>query len=134
MHYVCVNGEIDEYVTRVMIAMGILPSLNGYAYLKMAIEMYITSDCNMNEICLTISGSEEVSKASVERDMRTALNVSHSRELHDRINDFAGTQVVNGNEKLCVKEFIAIMSEIVCFTFKDTIMEILPSRKNFDRE
>ena len=125
MHYVCIDGEIDEFVTRIMIAMGILPSLNGYAYLKKAIEMYGTKDCNMNEICSEIAKRNSVSKASVERDMRTALNVSHNRELHKRINDYAGVVIVNGNEKLCVKEFIAVVSEVVCYTYKENITKYI---------
>ncbi len=134
MHYVCINDEIDEFVTRVMISMGILPSLNGYAYLKRAIEIFVKNDCNMNEICSTIACEEKVSRSSVERDMRTALNVSHTRELHDRINDFAGVVIVNGNEKLSVKEYVAIMGEIICYTFKVKTDDIFLTDKDGQKE
>ena len=127
MRYTCVNAEIDEYVSRVMMTMGISPALNGFAYLKMAIEMYLFNDYNMNEICEGIACNISVSKKSVERDMRTALNASQEKELQDKINDFAGFEIVYSGEKLCVKEFIATVCELISFLYRTEIDKYMNS-------
>lgn len=65
--------EDEACLSTLLLAVGIMPSKAGFRYLKSSVLLYKEYNCNMNAICTAVAKANGVSKESVERDMRTAI-------------------------------------------------------------
>lgn len=103
--------EDEACLSTLLLAVGIMPSKAGFRYVKSSVLLYKEYNCNMNAICTAVAKANGVSKESVERDMRTAIENASRRGWFKRFNEIIGVEFLEDGEKLRTKEFIAIVVE-----------------------
>lgn len=106
--------QMDEMkLSSLLLTVGVLPSKAGFRYLKEGIMNYRRCNGVMNVVCNVIGKKYGVSKESVERDMRTALEAAVQRGWLVRFNDMIHIEVYREGERVRTKDFIATMTEYI---------------------
>ena len=103
--------EDEALLSTLLLSVGIMPSKAGFRYLKTSVLNYKKFNGNMSAICTYVAKNNNVSKDSVERDMRTAIENACRRGWFKRFNEIIGVNFLEDGEKLKTKEFIAIVVE-----------------------
>lgn len=114
--------EKEEKLSTMLMSMGILPSMAGFKYKKRAVEVYEKYSGRMGAIYKEIGKEYNVSGAAVEKDMRSAIEMSSRRGWLIKLNDITGVEYLKEGEKLTVKELIATLSELM--NFPDNIITL----------
>ena len=103
--------------------LGITPNLKGHTYLRKAIELEVESNSSMEGMmkCLypQVAADCNASPASVERNIRHAIEVAWSRGKLDTLDQLFGYTVSNGKGKPTNSEFIALIADTIRLEYKN---------------
>lgn len=115
--------EMEKYVTRIMLDMGVPAHLKGYHYLREAIML---SEQDMEVVCsVTKLLYPEVAKRfrttdqKVERAIRNAIEVSWSRGNLDTFEELFGYSADSGKGRPTNSEYIARIADKIRLDVKE---------------
>ncbi|MBO5292284.1 MAG: sporulation initiation factor Spo0A C-terminal domain-containing protein [Lachnospiraceae bacterium] len=115
--------EMEKYVTRIMLDMGVPAHLKGYHYLREAIML---SEKDMEVVCsVTKLLYPEVAKRfrttdqKVERAIRNAIEVSWSRGNLDTFEELFGYSADSGKGRPTNSEYIARIADKIRLDVKE---------------
>lgn len=107
--------EMEKYVTRIMLDMGVPAHLKGYHYLREAIML---SEQDMEVVCSvtkllypTIAKRFRTTDQKVERAIRNAIEVSWSRGNLDTFEELFGYSADTGRGRPTNSEYIARIAD-----------------------
>ena len=107
--------ELEVYVTKIMLDMGVPAHLKGYHYLRTAIMMSIKDMEAVSSVTKLLY--PEVAKMfhttdqKVERAIRNAIEISWNRGNKDSIRSIFGYSAENGNVRPTNSEYIARIAD-----------------------
>lgn len=115
--------EVEKYVTRIMLDMGVPAHLKGYHYLREAI---ILSEQDMEVVCSvtkllypTIARKFRTTDQKVERAIRNAIEVSWTRGNLDTFEELFGYSASTGKGRPTNSEYIARIADKIRLDFKE---------------
>ena len=107
--------EMEKYVTRIMLDMGVPAHLKGYHYLREAI---LLSEQDMEVVCSVtkllypaIAKRFQTTDQKVERAIRNAIEVSWSRGNLDTFEELFGYSADSGRGRPTNSEYIARIAD-----------------------
>lgn len=111
------SKEVIQYITKIMLSVGMPANLKGYRYIREAIKMTL-EDVNKlqritSELYPEIAEKFNTSATKAERAMRHAIEVAWARGNMDIIDEIFGYTIQNGKGRPTNSEFIAIISDKV---------------------
>lgn len=115
--------EMEKYVTRIMLDMGVPAHLKGYHYLREAIML---SEQDMEVVCSvtkllypTIAKRFRTTDQKVERAIRNAIEVSWSRGNLDTFEELFGYSADSGRGRPTNSEYIARIADKIRLDMKE---------------
>lgn len=107
--------ELEEYITKVMLDMGVPAHLKGYHYLREAIllsgrDMEVVSSVT-KLLYPTIAKRFKTTDQKVERAIRNAIEVSWERGNTDTFESLFGYSVLQGRNRPTNSEYIARIAD-----------------------
>ncbi len=115
--------DLERYVTKIMLDMGVPAHLKGYHYLREAI---ILSGKDMEAVCSvtkllypTVAKRFKTTDQKVERAIRNAIEVSWSRGNIDTFEELFGYSVGTGKGRPTNSEYIARIADKVRLDLRD---------------
>ena len=115
--------EMEKYVTRIMLDMGVPAHLKGYHYLREAIML---SEHDMEVVCSvtkllypTIAKHFRTTDQKVERAIRNAIEVSWSRGNLDTFEELFGYSADSGRGRPTNSEYIARIADKIRLDMKE---------------
>lgn len=115
--------DLERYVTRIMLDMGILAHLKGYHYLREAI---ILSGKDMEAVSSvtkllypTVAKRFKTTDQKVERAIRNAIEVSWTRGNVDTFEELFGYSVGTGKGRPTNSEYIARIADKIRLDLRD---------------
>lgn len=107
--------ELEEYITKIMLDMGVPAHLKGYHYLREAIllsgkDMEVVSSVT-KLLYPTIAKRFKTTDQKVERAIRNAIEVSWSRGNTDTFESLFGYSVLQGRNRPTNSEYIARIAD-----------------------
>lgn len=126
----CTSGmsdvEMEKYVTRIMLDMGVPAHLKGYHYLREAI---ILSERDMEVVCSvtkllypTIAKRFKTTDQKVERAIRNAIEVSWSRGNLETFEELFGYSADSGKGRPTNSEYIARIADKIRLDLKEMVV------------
>lgn len=100
-----------QYITKLLIELGIKPNLKGFNYLKEAIYLHFVI------IYTVIADKYCASAKNVERSIRTSIEAVWYRNTLNRSHKLFESAYINADYPPSNTIFIATMSEIIKLTF-----------------
>ena len=107
--------QLEKYITKIMLDIGVPAHLKGYHYLRDAIML---SGKDMEAVSSvtkllypTIAKHFKTTDQKVERAIRHAIEVAWNRGRIDAINAIFGARIYLGTEKPTNSEFIALVAD-----------------------
>jgi len=109
--------DLEKYVTKIMLDMGVPAHLKGYHYLRSAIilsgkDMEVVSSVT-KLLYPTVAKSFKTTSQKVERAIRNAIEVSWSRGNIDTFEELFGYSVACGKGRPTNSEYIARIADKV---------------------
>lgn len=105
------NALLMQYITKLLIELGIKPNLKGFNYLKEAIYLH-------SVIIYTVIADKYCASAkNVERSIRTSIEAVWYRNTLNRSHKLFESAYINADYPPSNTIFIATMSEIIKLTF-----------------
>ena len=105
------NTLLMQYITKLLIELGIKPNLKGFNYLKEAIYLH-------SVIIYTVIADKYCASAkNVERSIRTSIEAVWYRNTLNRSHKLFESAYINADYPPSNTIFIATMSEIIKLTF-----------------
>lgn len=105
------NALLIQYITKLLIELGIKPNLKGFNYLKEAIYLH-------SVIIYTVIADKCCASAkNVERSIRTSIEAVWYRNTLNRSHKLFESAYINADYPPSNTIFIATMSEIIKLTF-----------------
>lgn len=118
--------EMEKYVTRIMLDMGVPAHLKGYHYLREAI---ILSEKDMEVVCSvtkllypTIAKRFKTTDQKVERAIRNAIEVSWSRGNLETFEELFGYSADSGKGRPTNSEYIARIADKIRLDLKEMVV------------
>lgn len=115
--------EMEKYVTRIMLDMGVPAHLKGYHYLREAIML---SEQDMEVVCSVtkllypaIAKRFRTTDQKVERAIRNAIEVSWSRGNLDTFEELFGYSADSGRGRPTNSEYIARIADKIRLDMKE---------------
>lgn len=115
--------EVEKYVTRIMLDMGVPAHLKGYHYLREAI---ILSERDMEVVCSVtkllypaIAKKFRTTDQKVERAIRNAIEVSWTRGNLETFEELFGYSASTGKGRPTNSEYIARIADKIRLDFKE---------------
>ncbi|NLL79437.1 MAG: phosphoglycolate phosphatase [Clostridiales bacterium] len=115
--------EMEKYVTRIMLDMGVPAHLKGYHYLREAIML---SEQDMEVVCSvtkllypTIAKRFRTTDQKVERAIRNAIEVSWSRGNLNTFEELFGYSADSGKGRPTNSEYIARIADKIRLDMKE---------------
>lgn len=115
--------EMEKYVTRIMLDMGVPAHLKGYHYLREAI---LLSEQDMEIVCSVtkllypaIAKRFHTTDQKVERAIRNAIEVSWSRGNLDTFEELFGYSADSGKGRPTNSEYIARIADKIRLDVKE---------------
>lgn len=115
--------EVEKYVTRIMLDMGVPAHLKGYHYLREAI---ILSERDMEVVCSVtkllypaIAKKFRTTDQKVERAIRNAIEVSWTRGNLETFEEPFGYSASTGKGRPTNSEYIARIADKIRLDFKE---------------
>lgn len=105
------NALLMQYITKLLIELGIKPNLKGFNYLKEAIYLHSVI------IYTVITDKYCASAKNVERSIRTSIEAVWYRNTLNRSHKLFESAYINADYPPSNTIFIATMSEIIKLTF-----------------
>ncbi len=109
------NSLLDEtsdlILSRLFVAIGIVPSRIGFTLLKDAVAVYCLGEKRLRTIQSTLASRHGISVSAVERDIRAIIETAAYRNQLYKLNSLLGVDMLNKGEPIPAKEFIALVSE-----------------------
>lgn len=105
------NALLMQYITKLLIELGIKPNLKGFNYLKEAIYLHSVI------IYTVITDKCCASAKNVERSIRTSIEAVWYRNTLNRSHKLFESAYINADYPPSNTIFIATMSEIIKLTF-----------------
>ena len=107
--------ELEEYITKIMLDMGVPAHLKGYHYLREAIllsgkDMEVVSSVT-KLLYPTIAKRFKTTDQKVERAIRNAIEVSWSRGNTETFESLFGYSVLQGRNRPTNSEYIARIAD-----------------------
>lgn len=117
------EAELERYVTRIMLDMGVQAHLKGYHYLREAImisgrDMAVVSSVT-KLLYPTIAKHFHTTDQKVERAIRNAIEVSWLRGNIDTFEDLFGYSADTGKGRPTNSEYIARIADKIRLDLKD---------------
>ena len=114
--------ELEKYVTKIMLDMGVPAHLKGYHYLRDAIilsgeDMEIVSSVT-KLLYPTVARHFQTTDQKVERAIRNAIEVSWSRGNIDTFEELFGYSVGSGKGRPTNSEYIARLADKIRLDLK----------------
>ena len=111
------SKEVIQYITKIMLSVGIPANLKGYRYIREAIKMTLEDVNKLQRITAElypeIAKKFNTSATRAERAMRHAIEVAWARGNMDIIDEIFGYTIQTGKGRPTNSEFIAIISDKV---------------------
>ena len=108
-------NSIDEFVSNLLISIGIPPQLKGYSYLREAIiltfENKTYKDNITKKLYPKIAEIFETTSSKVERAIRNAIEIAWNTERYENINTIFGYKVYEGKYRPTNAELFALISD-----------------------
>lgn len=115
--------EMEKYVTRIMLDMGVPAHLRGYHYLREAI---LLSEQDMEAVCSVtkllypaVAKRFRTTDQKVERAIRNAIEVSWSRGNLDTFEELFGYSADSGKSRPTNSEYIARIADKIRLDMKE---------------
>lgn len=106
---------VDEYISTILLEIGIPAHIKGYKFLKEGIKLAMGTTTIVNsitkELYPTIAKKYETTGSKVERAIRHAIDVSWSRGNIEKINKAFNVQVFNRKDKPTNGEFVSAIAD-----------------------
>jgi len=115
------TNHIEEYVSNLLISIGVPPQLNGYAYLRKAIILAIENQEYIKNVTKKLY--PEIAKifgttaSKVERAIRNAIEIAWNSDKYENINTIFGYKVYGGNYKPTNTELVALISDRIALVY-----------------
>ena len=122
------NKKLEEYVTKVMIEMGVPAHLKGYQYLRSSI-MMAEEDMEVvgsvtKLLYPEIAKRYKTTEQKVERAIRNAIEVSWVRGNADTFEDLFGYSFLTGNTRPTNSEYIAQIADKISLDLRNESMNM----------
>ena len=108
------DSELERYVTKIMLEIGVPAHLKGYHYLRDAI---ILSGKDM-EVVSSVTKHFRTTDQKVERAIRNAIEVSWSRGNVETFEKIFGYSVASGRTRPTNSEYIARIADNIRLDYK----------------
>ena len=110
------DSELERYVTKIMLEIGVPAHLKGYHYLRDAI---ILSGKDVTKLLYpTIAKHFKTTDQKVERAIRNAIEVSWSRGNVETFEKIFGYSVASGRTRPTNSEYIARIADNIRLDYK----------------
>ena len=107
--------ELERYITKIMLEVGVPAHLKGYHYLREAILLSINNPDIINsitkELYPTVAKKFKTTSSRVERAIRHGIEVAWDRGNVDVLNSYFGYTIHIGRGKPTNSEFIAMIAD-----------------------
>lgn len=117
--------EVEKYVTRIMLDMGVPAHLKGYHYLREAIvlsEKDVEVVCSVTKLLYpTIARKFHTTDQKVERAIRNAIEVSWTRGNLETFEELFGYSANTGKGRPTNSEYIARIADKIRLDFKELV-------------
>lgn len=119
--------ELEKYITRIMLDVGVPAHLRGYHYLRDAIllsgrDMEVVSSVT-KLLYPTIARRFHTTDQKVERAIRNAIEVSWNRGNADTFHQLFGYSALTGQHRPTNSEYIARIADKVRLDYKSLLSE-----------
>lgn len=109
--------EVPAIISSILKEVGVPPRLLGYYYLRRAIEIVLTrkgrGKLSMTDLYKVIRLEEGVSPQSIERTIRSAIEVAWCRGNTEAIYNYFGYSIDAERGKPTNSEFIACIADVI---------------------
>lgn len=118
--------ELEKYVTKIMLGLGVPVHLGGYRYIREAILISITDMEAVNRVTKylypEIAEMYNTTPVKVERAIRTAIEASWARGSRGVMEEIFGYSSASGQKRPTNSEFIAGVADRVRLDYGDSIL------------
>lgn len=118
--------ELERYVTKIMLVLGVPVHLNGYRYIREAILISVTDMEAVNRVTKylypEIAEMYKTTPSKIERAIRTAIEASWLRGNHEVMNEIFGYSSSSGRKRPTNSEYIAGIADKVRLDYAGTIL------------
>lgn len=115
--------QLERYVTKIMLGLGIPAHLGGYRYIREAILISITDMEAVNRVTKylypMIAKMYNATPAKVERAVRTAIEASWARGSREVMEEIFGYSSASGRKRPTNSEFIAGITDKVRLYYEE---------------
>lgn len=118
--------ELEKYVTKIMLGLGVPVHLGGYRYIREAILISITDMEAVNRVTKylypEIAEMYNATPVKVERAIRTAIEASWARGCRGVMKEIFGYSSASGQKRPTNSEFIAGVADRVRLDYEGSIL------------
>ncbi len=115
--------QLERYVTKIMLGLGVPAHLGGYRYIREAILISITDMEAVNRVTKylypKIAEMYNATPAKVERAVRTAIEASWARGSREVMEEIFGYSSASGRKRPTNSEFIAGIADKVRLYYEE---------------
>ena len=118
--------QLERYVTKIMLGLGVPVHLGGYRYIREAILVTITDMEAVNRVTKylypEIAEMYNTTPSKIERAIRTAIEVSWTRGNHEIMEEIFGYSSASGRKRPTNSEFIAGIADKVRLDYEENTL------------
>ena len=118
--------QLQKYVTKIMLGLGVPAHLGGYSYIREAILISITDMEAVNRVTKylypEIAEMYNTTPLKVERAIRTAIEASWARGSREVMEEIFGYSSASGRKRPTNSEYIAGIADKVRLDYKGNIL------------
>ena len=118
--------QLEKYVTKIMLGLGVPVHLGGYRYIREAILVTITDMEAVNRVTKylypEIAEMYNTTPVKVERAIRTAIEASWARGSREVMEEIFGYSSASGRKRPTNSEYIARLTDKIVLEYKAVSM------------